>query len=108
MIRRVFPRNSNQLQVILQLPEYEGVHKISDNAGAKAFPHQCLLLGLCTRMAQYCIGPGLVITPSLASQFLGLLQKLIHLCLTENAQEQLGQHDTILESDLQNCESQHI
>ena len=60
------------------------------NAGAKAFPHECMLLGLCTRLAQYCIGPGLLITASLASQFLGLLKTLTHICLAENAQREQG------------------
>ena len=54
-------------------------------AGAKALPHECWVLGLSIRLAQYCIGPGVAVSPELAGRFLQLLSWLAELCDAENA-----------------------
>ena len=56
-------------------------------AGAKALPHECWVLGLSTRLAQYCIGPGVAISPELAGRFLQLLSWLAELCDAEAARD---------------------
>lgn len=53
------------------------------HAGAKELPHECLVLGLATRMVQYCIGPGAPVSPGLAAGFLRLLRQLMARCVEE-------------------------
>lgn len=50
------------------------------SAGAHSLPQECMVLGLATRLAQYCIGPGNSISPALVQQFLKLLEWLVALC----------------------------
>lgn len=51
--------------------------------GARGNPKECALLGLVTRLAQYCIGPGKPILPLLAGRFLQLLSGLFAVCSEE-------------------------
>lgn len=70
---------------------YEGAPQVLSlcHVGAKTLPHECMVLGMCTRFAQYCFGSGLPITQKLAVQFFGVLQRLVHLCVVEASESNL-------------------
>lgn len=61
-------------------------HEPDHVAGTQAYPHECLVLGVSTRLAQYCIGPGDPVSPALAGTFFGVLGLLVALCVAEAAE----------------------